>query len=49
MVNTKITAKPSPMAVLIFFPIELMFGVFQKMSTRLAELLFSGEFEEILI
>ena len=32
------------MAVLIFFPIELMFGIFQKMSTGLAELLFSGDF-----
>ena len=33
------------MAVLIFFPLEMMFGFFQKMSTGLAHLFFSGDFD----
>lgn len=33
------------MAVLIFFPLELMFGLFQKISVGLATLFFSGDFD----
>ena len=33
------------MAVLIFFPLEMMFGLFQKMSTGLATFFFSGDFD----
>ena len=33
------------MAVLIFFPLEMMFGLFQKMSTGLTSLFFSGDFD----
>ena len=33
------------MAVLIFFPLEMMFGLFQKMSTGLTTLFFSGDFD----
>ena len=33
------------MAVLIFFPLEMMFGLFQNMSTGLATLFFSGDFD----
>ena len=33
------------LAVLIFFPLEMMFGLFEKMSTGLATLFFSGDFD----
>jgi len=33
------------MAVLIFFPLELIFGLFQKISVGLATLFFSGDFD----
>ena len=33
------------MAVIIFFPLELMFGLFQKISVGLATLFFSGDFD----
>ena len=33
------------MAVIIFFPLELAFGIFQKLSTALTSLFFSGDFD----
>ena len=33
------------LAVIIFFPLELAFGIFQKLSTALTSLFFSGDFD----
>ena len=33
------------MAVVIFFPLEMIFGVFHKLSTSLAEIFFQGDFD----
>ena len=33
------------MAVVIFFPLEMIFGVFHKLSTSLAEIFFKGDFD----
>tara|TARA_B100000427_G_C15416573_1_gene554422 strand:- start:228 stop:1052 length:825 start_codon:yes stop_codon:yes gene_type:complete len=33
------------MAVVIFFPLEMIFGIFHKLSTSLAEIFFKGDFD----